>query len=163
MQKIITMFSTKARGFTLIELLVVIAIIGILAGIVLASLGTARNKGKDASVQESMSGMRAAMEIFYSGNSNSYGTNTTAGACTVAGTTGSGFNDSTSGMQNLTAAIVAASGTNVYCNALGTTWVAAARLPSASGDNLQFCVDSTGVAKQTVGTLAASHNTTNCI
>ena len=44
----ILMKSLRSRGFTLIELLVVIAIIGLLASIILASLNTAQQKGRDA-------------------------------------------------------------------------------------------------------------------
>ena len=62
------------KGFTLIELLVVVAIIGILASVVLASLNSARAKGKDASAEASISSVRAQAEIFYSSTeaANSY-------------------------------------------------------------------------------------------
>ncbi len=61
----------KSKGFTLIELLVVIAIIGILAGIVLISLGGARASARDARRQNDIDSIKTAMELYYADN-NAY-------------------------------------------------------------------------------------------
>lgn len=58
----------KRSGFTLVEMLVVIAIVGILSAAVLASLGPARNRAKDARIISGLNQLRAIAEVLYDGD-----------------------------------------------------------------------------------------------
>lgn len=65
-----TLFNRRGgqSGFTLIELLVVIAIIGILSSVVLASLNSARKKGRDARRISDVKQIQLALELYYDAN-----------------------------------------------------------------------------------------------
>ena len=56
------------KGFTLIELLTVVAIIGILAGIIMTSLGAARAKSRDAKRIGDLNNIKLALETYYNDN-----------------------------------------------------------------------------------------------
>jgi len=77
------LFAKKKSGFTLIELLVVIAIIGLLASIVLVSMGGVRAKARDAKRQSDMRQITTAQEMYY-GDMESYLTNAALDGSTPA-------------------------------------------------------------------------------
>jgi type II secretory pathway pseudopilin PulG len=139
----------------LIELLVVIAIIGILSSVVLASLSTARNKGKDASAKGSISAIRSSAEIYYNAaGANSYGT--TNGAAATTNVCGETSGD----VPKLLTAASTQTGTTAICtvgtNAGATTGVGGSYEAHITLlDTTVFCVDSNGFSGKPTGTPTA--------
>ena len=134
---------TLDRGFTLIELLVVIAIIGILAATVLASLGSARSGGSDASVQGSVNSAKAQAEIFYTTASTytgvcSAGANTLTVLMTAIAANAPGVD---APVINGATQVLTSGSQTINCNTNGTNWVLSAPLNAGGGT---FCADSTG-------------------
>lgn len=74
------------KAFTLIELLVVIAIIGILSSVVLASLNTARAKGRDARRVSDIKQIQLALELYADQNLGRYPTTLCTGSGCIAPT-----------------------------------------------------------------------------
>ena len=131
------------KGFTLIELLVVIAIIGVLASVVLASLGSARSKGNDAAVKSNMNGFRSHEELLSVSSGNSY----------VNGCSDSAISKMLNNLKNVDTLATAGPVTTgagaagqVTCGASSTAW--AVEAPINSGF---WCVDSLGNATSTSG------------
>ncbi len=157
------------RGFTLIELLVVIAIIGILASIVLVSLNSARNKGKDARIISDVQQVRTALESGYNGsgypdlnyvaaNCNAASVVTTNLATMSNGSAGNCTNSS--GPQNTIinqlVSDAQTQGGNIFVTVANgnNAYALFGRLSSVATN--YFCIDSTGKTNQSDnGTTAA--------
>jgi len=76
------------KGFTLIELLVVVAIIAILAGIVLVSLNSARDRSRKASLQSTVASVMPVVAMCVNdGGSVQAPTSATAGAGAICSLT----------------------------------------------------------------------------
>lgn len=142
------------KGFTLIELLVVIAIIGILATVVLASLGAARNKGADASVKEALISIRNQAELYYLNQTpNSYGD-------AISDCTSGVFTDPIIASARAQILVQAVSGATMACatDIPGFKWaVSVSQLRSAG---TSWCIDSTGfTGTKTAQTSGANQGT----
>jgi prepilin-type N-terminal cleavage/methylation domain-containing protein len=157
------MYKKFSRGFTLIELLVVIAIIGILASIVLVSLNSARNKGKDVRIISDIRQVGTQLETEASA-SGSYLVGSTLcvtaigsnGAATINATQGNCLtlnSDATSNGGTLSVQTAAASGATSFSGyaVYGTL--------NAGG---YFCADSTGSTTQKTTAVPAAASVATC-
>ncbi len=144
----------------------VIAIIGVLAAVVLASFGSARNKGVDSTVKANLDGTRPQAELYYVANGNSYtGVCATVPAANVktinsfAVAAQQAYNGSTAINTTYATAGSANTATCHVSTATGAgTWALEAPLKVVSGSF--FCVDSFGYAATTSGSTLGANDTT---
>jgi type II secretory pathway pseudopilin PulG len=139
------------------ELLVVVAIIGMLSSVVLTSLNAARSKGADAAVRANLANTRAEASIFFDANNGSYDN-----VCLTTGTAviGDGVNAAELAYRGAVTGYLdstASTWNTAQCHDSANAWAAWVPLKaSASGSILAWCVDSTGIEKQTTTVLAAN-------
>ncbi|MBU3942404.1 prepilin-type N-terminal cleavage/methylation domain-containing protein [Patescibacteria group bacterium] len=128
-------------GFTLIELLVVIAIIGLLASVVIVSLGDSRSRAKDSAIQSSLLEVAKVSES-YAGDIGTY-----EGVCDVDNTT-----LSSSGNFGLIKSAIERQGGTISCqdSDLGFAVVSTMNLVDC------WCVDWQAISREVILTAPAT-------
>jgi len=131
------------KGFTLIELLVVIAIIGILSSVVLASLNTARSKGKDGAIKVNLNTIRSEIELYYIDGEN-YGTAAAAAESVCNDTVDDQPFETVENISRALAVSETQSGNEAVCaiGPEGSSW--AVSVPLASDPLTSWCVNDVG-------------------
>ncbi len=157
----------RNQGFSLIEIVAVGAVLGAIAAIVLFSVKAIRNESSDVRIKVILSDMRLKAEEYFikygkywggSGEGITGFVNRTSGvACCTAGTifneTDGICNDLRSTLDNLS------SPWNITCSlgdASHDSWAAAVVLKKPTISNGQWCVDSSGNAKEIGPTLPST-------
>lgn len=80
----------KQSGFTLIELLIVVVILAILASIVVPQFGTSTNDARDSAADTTLTGLRAAINLYYQQHGKFPGASTAVPTAACSGTSGAG-------------------------------------------------------------------------
>lgn len=139
---------TYSRGFTLIELLVVVALIGVLATVVVITLGSAKKTGEDSSVQANLHTVASQAELFFA-NHNSYlpqgGVAMSAvGACPAYDPDGETMFEVD---QPMAEALLEAgkNGSGSACHNASNSWAVAIGLKQTAG--FSWCADHRGIAR----------------
>lgn len=138
------------RGFTLIELLVVIAIIAILSAVVLTSLSTARERGKDAAIKGNLAQIRPQAELYYDEHDSSYCSDPKADPnCAIVGCDSGMFSDDQIISKAIKAAVEASPSGDIndakcYVKG-GQRWAVSVPL---HGEGKNFCVDWAGTVEE---------------
>lgn len=143
----------KNKGFTLIELLVVIAIIGILSSVVLSDLSTARSKGGDAAIKQTLSGAKTQAELFNTTNGTYTGV-CGAGTETIALMVQGAANNLGSGAvvgditQDFIYSLVGTDPGAAVCHESASGWAAIVSLKNPVATSSGWCVDYSGKSEE---------------